>query len=355
VLETPEVPLPSRRTSGIVAALLAALTFGLTVPLAKAWFSGVGPWLLAGLLYLGSGIGLSAWAVLRGRPWSVPLRELPWLAGAVLAGGIVAPVLLLLGLRDIPASTASLMLTCEGLFTSLLAWIAFREHYDRRIVLGFLAIAGGAITLALAPGSPQSAPLLPVVLVLTACLAWGVDNNLTRVIALADPIQVAAAKGLVAGLTNTILAVTLGAQLPATAVSVLAGVVGFVGYGLSLALFVYALRELGTSRTSAYFSVAPFVGALVAVLILGEPFTGALMIAGALMGWGVWLHVTEHHLHDHDHHSLEHEHAHDHDEHHDHQHGDDVVPQGSHTHRHTHAPLRHRHAHFPDAHHRHDH
>jgi len=344
----------SSRTRGITAALLAALTFGLTVPLAKAWFSGVGPWLLAGLLYLGSGIGLSVWAVFRGRPWSVPRRELPWLAGAVLAGGIVAPVLLLLGLRDVPASTASLMLTCEGLFTSLLAWIAFREHYDRRIVLGFLAIAGGAVTLALVPGSPQSAPLVPAVLILAACLAWGIDNNLTRVIALADPIQIAAAKGLVAGLTNTILAVSLGAQLPTPAGSVLAGSVGFVGYGLSLALFVYALRELGTSRTSAYFSVAPFVGALVAVLLLDEPFTVALMIAGALMGLGVWLHVTERHLHDHEHDVMEHEHAHEHDEHHDHHHGE-VVPPGSHTHRHTHQPLRHQHPHFPDAHHRHDH
>ena len=287
----------SSRTRGIAAALLAALTFGLTVPLAKAWFGGVGPWLLAGLLYLGSGIGLSVWALLRGRPWSVPRHDLPWLAGSVLAGGIVAPVLLLLGLRDVPASTASLLLTCEGLFTSLLAWIAFREHYDRRIVLGFLAIAGGAVTLALVPGSPQSTPLVPAVLILVACLAWGVDNNLTRVIALADPIQIAAAKGLVAGLTNTVLAVTLGAEPPTLAGAVTAGSVGFVGYGLSLVLFVYALRGLGTSRTSAYFSVAPFVGALVAVVFLDEPFTVAFMFAGALMGWGVWLHVTERHLH----------------------------------------------------------
>jgi drug/metabolite transporter (DMT)-like permease len=313
----PRVTIQSSRTRGIAAALLAALTFGLTVPLAKAWFSGVGPWLLAGLLYLGSGIGLSVRAVLRGRPCSVPRRELPWLAGAVLTGGIVAPVLLLLGLRDVPASMASLMLTCEGLFTSLLAWIAFREHYDRRIVLGFLAIAGGAVTLALVPGSPQSAPLLPALLVLAACLAWGVDNNLTRVISLADPIQIAAARGLVAGLTNTILALSLGAQVPTLTGSVIAGSVGFLGYGLSLALFVYALRDLGTSRMSAYFSVAPFVGALVAVVFLDEPFTVALMIAGALMGWGVWLHVTEHHLHDHEHEVIEHEHAHEHDEHHD--------------------------------------
>ncbi len=195
---------------------------------------------------------------------------------------------------------------------------------------------------------------MPAVLILVACLAWGVDNNLTRVIALADPIQIAAAKGLVAGLTNTVLAVTLGAEPPTLAGAVTAGSVGFVGYGLSLVLFVYALRGLGTSRTSAYFSVAPFVGALVAVVFLDEPFTVAFMFAGALMGWGVWLHVTERHLHDHEHGVIEHEHAHEHDEHHDHHHGEGMPPE-AHTHRHTHTSLRHEHPHFPDAHHRHDH
>ena len=202
------------RTRGIAAALLAAVTFGVTVPIAKAWFGGISPWLLAGLLYLGSGLGLAIWAATQRRPWSVPRKDLPTLAGAVLAGGIVAPVLLLFGLRGVPASTAALLLTCEGLFTSLLAWAVFREHYDRRIVLGFVAIAGGAITLAVAPGGPQSAALLPCFLVLAACLAWGIDNNLTRVISLADPIQIAAAKGIVAGLTNTALALSLGARLP---------------------------------------------------------------------------------------------------------------------------------------------
>ena len=346
--------MQSSRTRGIAAALLAAVTFGLTVPVAKAWFGGINPWLLAGLLYLGSGLGLATWAATPRRAWSVPRNQLPWLAGAVLAGGILAPVLLLVGLRGVPASTAALLLTCEGLFTSLLAWVVFREHYDRRIVIGFIAIAGGAVTLAMAPGSPQSAALVPTLLVLAACLGWGIDNNLTRVISLADPLQIAAAKGLVAGLTNTVLALGMGAQLPPLKVVALAGTVGFLGYGLSLVLFVYALRELGTSRTSAYFSVAPFVGAILAVLVLGEPFTVALVLAGALMGWGVWLHVTERHLHDHDHEAIEHEHAHVHDEHHDHRH-DDGAPQGPHAHRHTHTPLRHQHPHFPDAHHRHDH
>lgn len=339
---------------GIAAALLAAVTFGLTVPIIKAWFGEANPWLLAGLLYLGSGVGLAIWSVIRGGAWSVPRLDLPWLVGAVLAGGIVAPVLLLFGLRGVPASTAALLLTCEGLFTSLLAWAAFREHYDRRIVVGFLAIATGAVILAMAPGDVRPAALVPTLLVLAACLAWGIDNNLTRVIALADPIQVAATKGLIAGLTNTFLALSMGARMPPLTDVVRVGGVGFMGYGLSLVLFVYALRELGTSRTAAYFSFAPFVGALVAVVSLGESLNVTLLLAGALMGWGVWLHVTERHLHDHAHEATEHEHAHEHDEHHDH-HQDESVPPGSHTHAHTHTPLRHRHPHFPDAHHRHDH
>jgi drug/metabolite transporter (DMT)-like permease len=345
--------MESGQKRGIVAALLAAGSFGLTVPILKRGFGGVNPWMLAGLLYLGSGLGLMAWTTVRRQPWSVPRHDLPWLAGAVLAGGIVAPVLLLFGLRGVPASTAALLLTCEGVFTSVLAWVAFHEHFDRRILLGFLAITAGALALALAPGGLQSGQFIPIALILAACFAWGIDNNLTRRIALADPIQIAATKGLVAGLTNTVLALLLGAQLPPLAETATAGAVGLLGYGVSLVLFVYALRELGTARTSAYFSVAPFVGAAVAVVLLGEPVTGALLLAGALMALGVWLHVTESHSHEHRHAAIEHEHVHEHDDHHDH-HGEGAQAP-SHSHRHAHTQLRHRHAHFPDAHHRHDH
>lgn len=338
---------------GIAAALLSAVMFGLTVPVIKGWFATVHPWLLAGLLYLGSGIGLGAWAVLRKRAWSIEGKDLRWLAGAVLAGGIVAPVLLLIGLRGTPASTASLLLTSEGLFTSVLAWVAFREHWDRRIVLGFLAITAGAVVLAVAPGKLQPAHVLPIALVLSACLMWGIDNNLTRKVALGDPVQVAAVKGLVAGLTNTVLALTFGAQLPPTSSLASIGLLGVLGYGLSLALFIYALRELGTARSSAYFSVAPFVGAACAVLLLAEPLSWALIVAGVLMSAGVWLHVTERHAHDHEHPALEHEHVHTHDVHHDHH--DDDAQDAPHSHRHVHAAMRHGHPHFPDAHHRHDH
>lgn len=338
---------------GIAAAIIAAVTFALTVPVAKSLVVGASPWLVAGLLYLGSGIGLAALSALRAPAWSLPGRDWARLATAIVAGGILAPVLLLAGLRSVSGSTAALLLTCESVFTSLLAWIVFREHVDRRILLGFVAIVAGGLVLAAAHGGTQEAPLAGVALVLGACLAWGIDNNVTRTISLRDPLQIAAAKGLVAGTTNTLLAVLTGAQWPTTTLLLVAGLSGFVGYGLSLALFIYALRELGTARTSAYFSTAPFVAAVMSVVFLREPVTGGLLIAGALMSLGVWLHVTESHSHEHRHETFEHEHAHEHDEHHDHH--DDGAPPGSHTHRHRHVAMTHRHPHFPDAHHRHGH
>ncbi len=339
---------------GIAAAMLAALAFALTIPITKVVIAGTSPWLLAGILYLGSGLGLTVSLLASRRPWSVPRQDAPRLLGAIVCGGVIAPVLLLLGLRGVTGSAASLLLVCEGVFTSLLAWVIFREHLDRRIVIGFVAITAGAVLLAAAPGVADSPPMTAAALVLAACLFWAMDNNLTRAVSLSDPMQVAAAKGLVAGVTNTLLATAAGAHWPAPDTVALGAIVGFVGYGLSLALFVYALRELGTARTGAYFSTAPFVAALISVLFLEEPITLSLAVAGALMALGVWLHVTESHVHGHLHDAQEHEHGHEHDEHHMHHGPDEAVPHW-HSHRHVHAAMRHRHPHFPDAHHRHDH
>jgi drug/metabolite transporter (DMT)-like permease len=334
--------------------MLAALAFALTVPVTKAVVADVNAWLLAGLLYLGSGVGLAIICIVRGRRWTVPRRDLGYLAGAIISGGMIAPVLLLFGLRGVPASTVSLLLTSEGVFTSVLAWVVFREHIDRRILLGFVAITAGAVVLAAAPGLGGPPAVGAALLVLAACLFWGIDNNLTRNVSLSDPVQVAAAKGLAAGITNSALAMALGAAWPGAATASLAGVVGFVGYGLSLALFVYALRELGTARTGAYFSTAPFIAAALSVVFLHEPLTGWLAVAGALMLIGVWLHVSEKHAHEHEPEALEHAHAHEHDAHHDH-HGPGEPVLGVHSHRHEHGGARHTHPHFPDAHHRHRH
>jgi drug/metabolite transporter (DMT)-like permease len=336
------------------AALLAAALFGASAPLAKTLLTGVEPWMLAGLLYLGSGLGLMLLRLVRRAP-SVRLDpgEWPWLAGAVLAGGVVGPVLLMFGLSGMPASGASLLLNAEGVFTALLAWFAFRENFDRRIAFGMLAIVAGAVVLSW-PGEARLGSVWPALAVLGACLAWGLDNNLTRKVSLADATWVAMVKGLAAGSVNLAIALTLGSSLPAPGALLGSAVLGFIAYGMSLTLFVVALRHLGTARTGAYFSVAPFFGAVLAVLWLGEPVTPTLLVAGALMALGVWLHLSERHTHPHTHEAMEHEHEHEHDLHHDHHPPGALVPL-RHTHRHRHEPVVHLHAHFPDEHHRHSH
>ena len=336
---------------GVSAALGAALLFGAGTPLAKLLLSHIGPWLLAGLFYLGSGMGLTVFRLIR-RSATVRLKpaEIVWLAGAVLAGGVVGPVLLMFGLLGMPASGAALLLNAEGIFTVLLAWIVFREHFDRRIALGMSAIALGAMVLS-CPDEASFAGAWPALAVLGACLAWGIDNNLTRKVSLTDATWIASIKGIVAGSINLTLAFFLGDRLPEWSTTVAAMSVGLLAYGVSLVLFVVALRHLGTARTGAYFSVAPFFGALVA-LASGELLTLRLLVAGALMSIGIWLHLTEHHTHEHAHEAMEHAHDHSHDEHHQHLHDFPVAQKHKHAHAHRHEPLVHAHAHFPDAHHR---
>jgi len=341
-------------------ALASAFLFGASTPLAKLLLGeGMGPLLIAGLFYLGSGLGLAALSVARlatGSPEAeAPLRraDLPWLALVVLFGGVAGPVLLMVGLATTAGSTASLLLNVEGLATMAIAWIVFRESVDRRLLMGAAAILAGAIVLS---WQGETGTLgLGALAIVAACIAWGIDNNLTRKLSAADPIQIAMVKGLAAGAVNLMLAFGYGERLPGLTTAALAGVVGFLGYGVSLALFVVSLRHLGAARTGAYFSTAPFVGAAIAVALLGDPVTGQLLVAGVLMAVGVYLHLTEVHDHEHQHESLEHEHRHIHDAHHGHEHGPDDPRGEPHSHRHRHAPLVHKHPHYPDLHHRHVH
>jgi len=348
------------RHPGILSALAAALLFGASTPLAKLALSDANPLLVAGLLYLFSGVGLAALrAVLAaaGRMRAeTPLSkaDLPWLAGAILAGGVAAPALLLLGLLTTSGSAASLLLNLEAVATAAIAWMVFRENLDRRIAAGFACILAGGLLLSL-PHAGGVAVSGGSWLIVAACICWGIDNNLTRKISGSDPSQIAMWKGIVAGGVNTGLALAMGSNLPGSGVLIGLGVVGFFGYGISLVLFVRALRHLGTARTGAYFSTAPFAGAALAFAIGQGRFDGAFYAAGVLMLAGVWLHVTEKHEHGHVHEPLEHEHLHFHDEHHQHEHGPDDPPGEPHAHRHKHARLKHSHAHCPDIHHRHGH
>ena len=353
--------IATRPRLSIAAALGAAALFGLSVPAGKALLTVTDPWLLAGLLYLGSGVSLGAYRLtqrflLGGRAGEARLgrSEWPWLAAAIVTGGVIAPVLLMFGLSRAAAAEAALMLNLEGVLTAVVAWVVFREHVNRRIAGGMVAIAAGAMVLA---WNPTEAVRLSggAVLIAGACLGWAIDNNLTRKVSASDPLQIAAMKGLVAGGVNIGIELSLGASIPSPTTVGLAALLGLLSYGVSLILFVLALRDLGAGRTSAYFSTAPFVGALIGVLLLGEPVTGRLGGAAGLMMIGVWLHVSERHEHEHVHELLEHEHRHEHDEHHRHGHDSSAPPGEPHSHRHVHERLLHSHPHYPDIHHRHGH
>ena len=346
---------------GVLYALLAALLFGASTPLAKSLLPQMTPLMLAGLLYLGSGVGLAVYSFLRsrrsdtaGREAALTRKDAPWLAGAILAGGVIAPVLLMWGLAATPASSASLLLNLEGVLTALLAWFVFKENFDRRIALGMALIAAGGVSLSWTGRLESGVPWSSLAIV-GACFAWAIDNNLTRKVSAGDPVQIAMLKGLVAGSVNTGLALALGAKLPAASSLLATGVVGFFGYGVSLTLFVLALRHIGTARTGAYFSIAPFVGAAISIVFLGDALTIGFIAAAVLMALGVWLHLTERHGHEHRHEPMEHEHLHTHDEHHQHVHGPDDPPGEPHTHWHRHEELAHTHPHYPDIHHRHKH
>lgn len=350
--ETREHLLP-----GVPLALVSAILFGATPPLSKLLLASVDPLMLAGLLYLGAGAGLAVYAAARRSSEQAeadaPLRraDLPWLAGAVFMGGILGPVLLVYGLSLTSASNGALLLNLEGLATMGIAWVVFRENVDRRLLLGAAAILAGAVLLS---WQGQGVAFdLGAALVAGACLAWGIDNNLTRRISAADPVMIAMIKGLIAGAVNVALALANGAAVPPLSTVLAIAIVGLFGIGISLVLFVRALRHLGTARTGAYYSLAPFIGAVLAILLLSEPITLRLIGAAALMGLGLYLHLTERHSHEHVHAAMEHEHSHMHDEHHRHEHDGPVTEPHSHWHRH--APMRHTHVHYPDLHHQHRH
>lgn len=341
-------------------ALAAALLFGASTPLAKLLVGDIQPLLLAGLLYLGSGLGLGVLLFIRrarevgtATQLRIPRGEWPWLLGAILFGGVVGPAMLMWGLTHADGATASLLLNVEGVLTAVLAWVVFKENADRQIVLGMVAIVAGGVLLSWEPGGASLS--MGALLIAAACLAWAIDNNLTRKVSTNDAMLVACLKGLLAGACNTGLALATGASLPAAPSIGAAMAVGFLGYGLSLTLFVVGLRTLGTARTGAYFSVAPLFGVVISFAIWPEPPSALFWAAGALMSLGVWLHLRERHEHVHTHEPLEHAHRHRHDEHHQHAHDFEWDGAEPHTHSHKHEVLTHRHPHYPDIHHRHVH
>lgn len=343
-------------------ALLAAALFGASTPLAK-WLlqSNPSPFMLAGLLYFGSGCGLLLWRLIQhqrqgnAHAQERPLQrqDWPWLVGAIFCGGGVAPVLLMWGLSGSGAASASLLLNLEGVLTTLVAGLLFREAIGREVWLAAVIMLAASLLLSydIQTGFHLSVHALAVI---GACLFWAFDNNLTRHVSASDPVVIAMLKGLVAGSVNLLLALSLGAKFPGGWSIIASMMLGLLSYGVSLVLFIYALRHIGSARTAAHFSTAPFLGALLAVLLLGEPVTLPFLLALALMVLATWLVLTEAHEHEHTHKYLLHEHGHVHDEHHQHEHNGSEGPE-PHSHLHAHNPMTHKHPHLPDIHHRHGH
>jgi len=348
------------RKRGLAAALGAAFFFGISAPFSKLLLGSVSPLMLAGLLYLGSFAGLNIISAVRStsektRASEAALRghDYLYLAGSILAGGVAAPLFLLYGLGSTGASAASLLLNIEGVLTVLLATLVFREHAGGRIwaAAAVMLIAGSLLVYT--RGSSGVTVNTGALLVLASALMWAIDNNLTRELSHRDPYLIARLKGFAAGAVNLAIAFGAGAVLPPVASLAGSIVLGALSYGASLVLFIYALRNLGASRTSTFFGAAPFIGVAASVVLLGEPLTLQVLAASALMLAGLWLILKEYHDHEHTHAPLCHDHAHTHDEHHCHSH--DTMVTEPHSHAHTHDELTHSHAHSPDLHHFHKH
>ena len=345
-------------------ALAAAALFGASTPVSKTMLAGLKPFMLASLCYFGSGLALSAWKLFSGavrepgaaRESALALKDWPYIAGFILAGGVLAPVLLFKGLLLTTSSGASIMLNLELIFTSLIAWVVFKEHTGLKFWSAAALVAAGAVLLSVDFSDFSFSLEKGSVLVAMSAFFWGVDNNLTAKLSIKDPVAIALIKGLAGGAVNLALAFWTG-ELVWAPVSWLPGLaLGAVSYGISLVLFIKAMRGLGAARSGAVFGAYPFFGALLSVVFLKEPLTFPLGSAFILMAAGFCLMLSERHSHEHWHEELRHEHLHTHDDfHHEHGHKELAAPDVLHTHPHAHAPARHSHDHLPDPHHRHTH
>lgn len=349
----------SMNNAPIIFVIISAALFGISMPIAKLLVKEISPVILAGLLYFGAFAGLFLYSVFSknkvDKRGMAPLskEDFPWLAGAVISGGVIAPISMMTGLKFISGFSASLLLNLEGLVTAVIAVFLFKENAGRSLWLALACMALGGIFLAWDPGQNKfhiTGPLL----ILIAMICWGIDNNLTRHISDKDPVQIAEIKGFVAGVTSLLIGFILGMRVPVDFTLLFALLVGAFSYGISLVFFTKALRGLGSFRTGAFFSIAPFIGALASLVMLKEWIGWVMFPAAFFMIVSVWLMVNEKHLHLHFHEDIVHTHSHTRDDmHHFHEHSDKF--RGPHAHEHNHVELSHLHAHWPDTHHRHEH
>lgn len=351
------------KTYPIIQILLAAVLFGASSPLAKMLLGDIEPVPLAALLYIGSGLGLLVFQTFKRHvnntsDCEAPLsrKDIPWLIGSVIFGGVMAPILSMSSLRITPASTASLLLNFESIATTLIAVIFFKEGISKRIWIAILFITGASILLSW-DFSNQWGLSLGALGIIAACFCWGVDNNFTRNISAKNPFTIVIIKGLGAGSFSLLLAFLLHNPIPNVLTIIKAMILGCFSYGASIVLFVLAMRNLGSARTSAFFGSAPFVGAIISFILLGDILNKMFILSLPIMIAGTVLLLKEEHSHKHIHQHIVHNHRHYHsDNHHGHYHAPGEIPKsGYHSHPHEHEAVVHEHPHVPDIHHRHVH
>ena len=345
----------------IFQALFSALLFGASAPISKILLGRIDPVLLAALLYIGSGAGLLIFQILEKilckkdiDEAGLTRRDFPWLLGAVIFGGILGPIIQMISLKVTPASTASLLLNFEGAATTIIAALFFKENIGKRVGLAIVCILSASVILSW-NFTGQWGISLGALGIILACVCWGIDNNFTRNISAKNPYTIVMVKGLGAGTFSLILSMILGSHLPDFKIVFMALLLGFLSYGFSTVLFVFAMRNLGSARTSAFFSAAPFISTILSFILLGEVPGVTFAFALPLMIAGTVLIIRENHSHMHVHLYMAHEHRHCHtDGHHNHHHPG-IPDSVYHTHYHVHERMEHCHPHTPDLHHRHAH
>lgn len=348
----------NRSGSAIIFALLAAVLFGICSPVSKVLLADLSPTFMAALLYLGAGFGMLLVKITgvfrhgKQTEAKMTMKELPYIVAMILLD-MVAPIFLMLGLTMTTASTASLLNNFEIVATASVAMIFFKESLDKRMWLAIMLITLSSMILSVTDFRSLSFSL-GAIFVLAACLCWGIENNCTRMLSLKDPLQIVIVKGFGSGTGALLISMGMKECYGTLTYILIALLLGFVSYGLSIFFYILAQRELGAARTSIYYAAAPFIGVLISWLVLKDAITGSFLIALLIMILGTYFAITEKHKHTHAHLEETHDHRHHHnDEHHNHQHDHEIV--GEHSHAHTHEALEHEHMHTPELHHQHKH
>lgn len=351
--------MKTRSISSITMAILAAILFGVSAPLSKALLGSVQPTVLASLLYFGCGLGVLVFKftktlfIKEKKESGISKKDIPWLAGVILTGGVAAPIILMFSLKATPAATASLLLNFEAIATALIAALFFKESLGRRVWIAIAVMTAAAVILTWSSTGKWGISIGTAGIV-AACLLWGADNNLTRMISLKDPLTITIVKGIGAGAVSLMISLWTSAAFPGVELMILALILGAFSYGISIVLFILSMRQLGAARTSAFFGSAPFIGAIISIVIFGESPAPQFYISLPVMIIGAILIIKEKHQHIHIHENIQHDHKHSHDDlHHNHVHEDGFL--GVHSHAHLHERIEHDHPHMPDTHHRHNH